>query len=73
MSVVLAKCYLGHFAKQPIVMLAVVIRHDDPYVYLKIRPMSYFHQGNITSIRRNLNTLPKKLDIEGVFDRIFTM
>ena len=35
--------------------------------------MSYFHQENNTSVRRNLNTLLKKCDIEGVFSHIFTM
>ena len=42
------------------------------HVYLKIQPMSYFHQGNNMSVCRNLNTLPQKRDIEGVFGRIFT-
>jgi hypothetical protein len=42
------------------------------HVVLKIRPMSYFHGGNCTSVQSNLNTLPQKLDVEGVFGHIST-
>ena len=31
------------------------------YVILKILPMSYFHEGNRTSLQGNSCTLPKKL------------
>jgi hypothetical protein len=41
-------------------------------VVLKIRAMPYFHGGNCTSIQRNLNTLPQKCDVKGVFGCIFT-
>jgi hypothetical protein len=47
--------------------------HKYSHVVLKIWLMLYFHGGNCTSVQRNLNTLPQKCDVEGVFSHISTM